>query len=49
MIPAIVAFVYLAVVLYVGTFASRKSTGCKEVFLSGRRPPAPRGPVPTQL
>ena len=37
MIPAIVVFVYLAVVLYVGMFAFRKSTGSKEDFFLASR------------
>ena len=37
MIPAIVVFVYLGIVLYVGLFAFRRSTGSKEdFFLAGR-------------
>lgn len=37
MIPAIVVFVYLAIVLYVGLFAFRKSTGSKEDFFLASR------------
>jgi len=37
MIPAIVVFIYLAVVLYVGLFAFRKSTGSKEDFFLASR------------
>jgi SSS family solute:Na+ symporter len=36
-IPAIVVFVYLAIVLYVGLFAFRKSTGSKEDFFLASR------------
>ena len=37
MIPAIVVFIYLAIVLYVGLFAFRKSTGSKEDFFLASR------------
>ena len=37
MIPAIVVFIYLAVVLYVGLFAFRQSTGSKEDFFLASR------------
>jgi len=37
MIPAIVVFIYLGIVLYVGLFAFRKSTGSKEDFFLASR------------
>ena len=37
MIPAIVVFVYLAIILYVGMFAFRKGTGSKEDFFLASR------------
>jgi Na+/proline symporter len=37
MIPSIVVFVYLAIILYVGMFAFRKSTGSKEDFFVASR------------
>ncbi|MEY4483379.1 MAG: hypothetical protein RL693_831, partial [Verrucomicrobiota bacterium] len=37
MIPAIVVFIYLAIILYVGMFAFRKSTGSKEDFFLASR------------
>src|SRR3982751_3027827 len=38
MIPALIVFAYLAVVLYIGIFAFRRSThsGAEEYFLAGR-------------
>ena len=37
MIPAIVVFIYLAIILYVGMFAFRKGTGSKEDFFLASR------------
>jgi solute:Na+ symporter, SSS family len=37
MIPSIVVFIYLAIILYVGMFAFRKSTGSKEDFFLASR------------
>ncbi len=37
MIPTIVIFIYLAIILYVGMFAFRKSTGSKEDFFLASR------------
>ena len=37
MIPAIVVFIYLAIILYVGMFAFRRSTGSKEDFFLASR------------
>ena len=37
MIPSIVVFIYLAIVLYIGVFAFRRSTGSKDDFFVASR------------